>query len=79
MPSGTPTGFPTEYMMPTDYYMPLPMTVVYSVCMEGDSVLESLGMPSDAVVVNNIEGDNLSFTVTQEITTSQVCIFYYDQ
>ena len=72
MPSGTPTGFPTEYMMPTDYYMPLPMTVVYSVCMEGDSVLESLGMPSDAVVVNNNEGDNLSFTMTEESINRQV-------
>ena len=56
------------------------MTVVHSVCMEGDSVLESLVMPDDAVVVNNIEGDNLSFTVTQEWSSATgLAVLYTNQ
>merc|ERR1712238_632022 len=64
-PSSSPTAFPTKSMMPTNCDMPAEPKVVASICMSGESTLDTRPMPEDALIVTNQNDEKVDFTVSQ--------------
>merc|ERR1712085_215289 len=65
-PSSSPTAFPTKSMMPTNCDIPSPPKVVASICMSGESTLDTRPMPEDALIVTNQNDEKVDFTVSQK-------------
>merc|ERR1712003_426573 len=53
-------------MGPTDCYMATPPKVVEAVCYAGGSMSETIGLPSDAIIINGQNGADVDFTVSQQ-------------
>merc|ERR1712238_440025 len=64
-PSSSPTAFPTKSMMPTNCDIPAEPKIVASVCMSGESTLDTRPMPEDALIVTNQNDEKVDFTVSQ--------------